>query len=103
MLKPLYSFAGKGVNVAPTLRDIEAVPAEQRAHWILQEKIDYASCLPTPHGNNKVEIRVMLLWFPDADKPMPVIAMARTGRAAMMGARYNMDPWTGSSGCLFER
>lgn len=102
VLKPLYSFAGKGVNVSPTLADIEAIPEHERSQWILQEKVEYAPCVITPHGMNKVEIRVMLLWFPNTPSPIPVMAMARTGRHAMMGARYNVDPWTGSSGCVFE-
>ncbi len=101
VLKPLYSFAGKGVNVHPTQADLDAVPADQRSHWILQRKVEYAACIPTPYGMNKVEIRVMLIWLPGEASPRPVMSMARTGRAAMMGARYNVDPWTGSSGCLF--
>lgn len=103
VLKPLYSFAGKGVNVDPTEADITAIPTGERSQWILQEKVEYAPCIATPYGMNKVEIRVMLLWFPNTPDPIPVMAMARTGRHAMMGARYNVDPWTGSSGCLFER
>ena len=102
VLKPLYSFAGKGVNVSPTLADVEAIPEHERSQWILQEKVEYAPCVITPYGMNKVEIRVMLLWFPNTPSPIPVMAMARTGRHAMMGARYNVDPWTGSSGCVFE-
>lgn len=100
VLKPLYAFAGKGVNVRPTLADLEAVPVEERSEWILQERVQYAPCVPTPEGANYVEIRIMLVW-PDAQpRPVPVMTLARTGRGALMGARYNVIPWTGSSGCL---
>jgi len=101
VLKPLYSFAGKGVNVQPTKADILAIPEDQRADWILQEKVVYAPCIATPYGYNKVEIRVMLIWPDSSDQPIPVMSLARTGRGALMGARYNTDPWTGSTGCLF--
>jgi len=101
VLKPLYAFAGKGVNVSPTISDVEAIPDADKANWILQEKVTYASCIATPHGPNKVEIRVMLIWDDTMARPLPVMSLARTGRGAMMGARYNMEPWTGSSGCLF--
>lgn len=101
VLKPLYAFAGKGVNVSPTTADVHAIPTHERAGWILQEKVAYAPCIETPHGNNGVEIRVMLLWFEDASSPLPLMSLARTGRGTMMGARYNTEPWTGSSGCLF--
>jgi hypothetical protein len=101
VLKPLYAFAGKGVNVAPTHDDVRAIPEAERDGWILQEKVHYAPCLPTPFGNNFVEIRVMLIWLDEQQDPMPVMSLARTGRGPMMGARYNTAPWTGSSGCLF--
>lgn len=101
VLKPLYSFAGKGVNVAPTREDVLAVPPEHRDQWILQEKVRYAECIATPFGMNKVEIRVMLIWPDRNHLPLPVMSLARTGRGALMGARYNTEPWTGSTGCLF--
>ncbi len=101
VLKPLFSFAGKGVVVAPTTEDIQNIAREERGNWVLQERVNYAPCIYTPHGNNRVEIRVMLIWLPDMETPLPVMSLARTGRGAMMGARYNTDPWTGSSGCLF--
>lgn len=102
VLKPLYAFAGKGVNVHPTRSDVDAVPHDERSGWILQEKVHYAPCVPTPQGNNFVEIRIMLIWPETAEAPLPVITLARTGRGALMGARYNLQPWTGSSGCLIE-
>jgi hypothetical protein len=101
VLKPLYSFAGKGVNVQPQATDIEALAEDERAHWILQQKVEYAPCIPTPFGDNKVEIRVMYIWLDEWDEPRAVMSLARTGRGIMMGARYNTEPWTGSSGCLF--
>lgn len=101
VLKPLYAFAGKGVVVAPKESDIVDIPSEQRHEWMLQERVEYARCIPTPHGNNAVEIRIMSVWPDRSNKPLPVMSLARTGRGAYMGARYNTDPWTGSSGCLF--
>jgi len=101
VLKPLYAFAGKGVVVAPHESDILAVPVDQRHTWILQERVEYARCVPTPYGSNAVEIRIMCLWPDRCTAPIPVMSLARTGRGTYMGARYNTEPWTGSSGCLF--
>ncbi|MEY3387030.1 MAG: hypothetical protein RIR53_1841 [Bacteroidota bacterium] len=103
VLKPLYAFAGKGVNVSPTLDDIRAIPVHERSQWILQERVRYAPCVPTPEGDNFVEIRIMLLWPDSMVRPLPVMTLARTGRGALMGARYNVLPWTGSSGCLITQ
>lgn len=101
VLKPLYAFAGKGVIVGPTEADIRDVPEMSLHEWVLQERIDYARCVPTPYGDNAVEIRIMCLWPERFQQPLPVMSLARTGRGTYMGARYNTDPWTGSSGCLF--
>lgn len=101
VLKPLYSFAGKGVNVFPTEADILAVPATERHGYLLQEKIRYSEPIYTPEGMNKAEIRVMLIWLPEQTEPIPMIALARTGRGPMMGVRFNSSPWTGSNACLF--
>lgn len=101
VLKPLYSFAGKGVNVFPTQQDVEELRHSQADKYVLQEKVQYSKCVPTPEGLNKVEIRVLLLWLPSWDEPLPVMSLARTGRGPMMGVRYNSVPWSGSSGCLF--
>lgn len=103
VLKPLFSFAGKGVNIHPTKQDIDVIPENEYNTWVLQEKIDYAECVYTPHGMNKVEVRVMSLWLPEWEKPLPVMSLARTGRGPMMGVRFNSIPWTGSSVCLFEK
>ena len=101
VLKPLYSFAGKGVNVSPTRNDVERARAEQAANYILQEKVDYKPCVITPEGLNKIEIRIMLIWPADAAGPTPVMSLIRTGRGPMMGVRYNNVPWSGSSTGLF--
>jgi len=101
VLKPLYSFAGKGVNLQPTIQDLDDIPEDKRSEWVLQEKVVYDACIPTPAGPNKVEIRIMLVWLPDTTSPLPLMSLVRMGRGQLMGARYNIDPWTGSSGCLF--
>ena len=102
VLKPLFSFAGKGVIINPTIDDISIIPLNERKNYILQEKIEYDPCIYTPFGMNKVEIRVMLIWLPEWDKPLPVSSLTRSGRGEMMGVRYNTIPWTGSAGCFFK-
>ncbi len=102
VLKPLYAFAGKGVNLSPTDEDLRALPPEEKRNWLLMEKIDYAPVLPTPEGNNFLEIRCMVLWEDDSH-PRPTMSLVRSGRAAMMGSRYLTEPWTGASICFFEQ
>ncbi|MBI3257976.1 MAG: hypothetical protein HYZ54_00615 [Ignavibacteriae bacterium] len=101
VLKPLFSFAGKGVIINPTEKDILSIPKEGRGNFVLQERITYAESLYTPLGMNKVELRIMMIWLEEWEKPVPVMSLARTGRGPMMGVRYNSVEWSGSTGCLF--
>src|SRR6266516_4218942 len=48
VLKPLYSFAGHGVNMEPTRAKIATL--ENPHEWILQRKIDYAPFVQTIDG-----------------------------------------------------
>lgn len=99
VLKPLFSFAGSGVVVDVTPRDVERVPAEQRDRWVLQEKIEYAPAIKMPDGNGvKAEVRVMLLRPPDAAKLTPIQCLVRLSRGKMIGVDHNKDmTWVGGS------
>ena len=99
VLKPLFSFAGGGVNVEPSAADVNAIPEEERHAWCLQEKIDYAPALLAVDGGGvKVEIRMMFLR-PD-DEPRPILAqnLIRLSRGKMLGVDFNKQfTWVGSS------
>jgi hypothetical protein len=99
VLKPLFSFAGAGVNVAPTQSDVSAIPAHQRNAWCLQEKIAYAPVLEAADGGGvKVELRLIYLR-PD-EQPDFTLAqnLCRLSRGAMMGVDHNKEhTWVGSS------
>lgn len=97
-LKPLYSFAGLGVVIAPKKDDIAAVPAERRSQYILQERLHFEPVIETPFGGTKVEVRVMYIWV---DELMPVLTILRMGRGLMMGVDHNRNmEWVGSSAGL---
>lgn len=101
VLKPLYSFAGLGVDLEPTQEKIATLPD---AHaYILQEKVDYAAFVPTPDGaRSKAELRMMFLW-PDDGEPMLVNNLVRMSQGAMMGVKFNKNKtWVGSSIALYQ-
>ena len=98
-LKPLYSFAGLGVIIAPTKKDIDAVPADRRSQYILQERLHFEPVIETPFGGTKVEVRVMYVWV---DELLPVLTILRMGRGLMMGVDHNRNmEWVGSSAGLY--
>jgi hypothetical protein len=98
-LKPLYSFAGLGVLIAPKKEDIASVPVERRSQYILQERLHFEPVIETPFGGTKVEVRVMYVWV---DELTPVLTILRMGRGLMMGVDHNRNmEWVGSSAGLY--
>ena len=99
VLKPLYSFAGLGVIVGPKKSDLDAIPASQRAQFILQERLSFEPVIATPQGMTKVEVRIMYVWV---DELLPVLTILRMGRGLMMGVDHNKNmEWVGASAALF--
>ncbi|HMH03255.1 MAG TPA: hypothetical protein VK556_03540 [Candidatus Udaeobacter sp.] len=102
VLKPLYSFAGHGVDMKPTRQKIAAL--ENPCEWILQKKVDYAPFVVTVDGQkSKAEIRMMFVW-PDNDRnPTLVNNLVRMSQGKMMGVDFNVEKtWVGASIALHE-
>ena len=98
VLKPLYSFAGLGVIIEPSRNNIDAIPAEKRSDYILQERLNFTPVVATPYGMTKVELRIMYVWL---DELRPVLTIVRMGRGLMMGVDHNKNlKWVGSSTAL---
>jgi len=101
VLKPLYSFAGLGVVIAPSRKDIDAIPAAKRGEYILQERLNFTPVVETPYGMTKVELRIMYVWL---DELRPVLTIVRMGRGLQMGVDHNKGmKWVGSSAALIGR
>ncbi len=102
VLNPLFSFAGGGVNVEPKREDIERIPPAERSAWCLQEKIDYAPCIPAADGGAvKVEIR-MMFYRPAGESRLTLgLNLCRLSRGKMLGVDFNKEfTWVGSSVAL---
>jgi hypothetical protein len=101
VLKPLYSFAGLGIKFNPTQADVDAIPAEQRSHYMLQERMRFEPVIETPHGMTQAEIRIMYVW-PEDGELTPVLPLLRMGRGIMMGVDHNKNlDWVGGSAALW--
>ena len=101
VLKPLYSFAGLGVDMEATHEKLAAL---QNPHeWILQRKVNYTSFVPTVDGpKSKAEIRMMFVW-PENEEPILVNNLVRMGQGKMMGVDFNKNKtWVGASIALHE-
>ena len=99
VLKPLFSFAGAGVNVTPTAGDVASIPPERRGAWCLQKKIEYAPVLEAADGG-KVKVELRLIYLRPEDQSAFTLAqnLCRLSRGAMMGVDHNKQhTWVGSS------
>jgi hypothetical protein len=98
-LKPLYSFAGLGVIIAPKKEDVTAIPANKRPYYILQERLSFEPVIETPFGGTKAEVRIMYIWL---EELTPVMTIIRMGRGLMMGVDHNKEmEWVGASAGLY--
>jgi hypothetical protein len=97
VLKPLYSFAGHGVDMEPTSEKIAAL--KNPHEWILQRKIEYAPFVPTVDGQkSKAEIRMMFMWPDEDPRPTLVNNVVRMSQGKMMGVDFNIDKtWVGAN------
>lgn len=102
VLKPLFSFAGQGVVIDVTKKDIDDV--KDPHNWILQRKVKYADVIVTPDENAKAEIRIFYFWKDGEARPVATQNLARISKGKMIGVRYNKDrEWVGGSMVFFEK
>jgi len=102
LLKPLFSFAGKGIQFGPTRAELEAIPETERGNYLLQQRMRFVPTIRTPHGLTQAEIRILYLW-PDGGALTPALSLVRLGRGKMMGVDHNRDQeWVGSSSAFWR-
>lgn len=101
VLKPLYSFAGAGVDLHPTAEKIAAI--KQPEHFILQRKVEYARLVETPDEAARTEIRMMFVWPEGEDRPVLLNNLVRLSKGEMIGVRFNKNKtWVGGSLAYFS-
>ncbi|MFC4723494.1 hypothetical protein ACFO5O_14250 [Geojedonia litorea] len=101
VLKPLYSFAGAGVEIHVTREMIDAI--SNKANYLLQEKVAYHPIIDTLDEPAKCEIRMMLLHNKKENKTQIVSNLMRLSKGEMIGVKYNKDKtWVGGSTGFFE-
>jgi len=99
VLKPLYSFAGLGVDISPTPEKISAIA--RPGEWLLQRKVAYAPLLATPDDPAKAEVRLILVGD-GSGWPRLLNNLVRLTKGAMHGVDFNKGRmWVGASVGLF--
>jgi hypothetical protein len=102
VLKPLFSYAGKGVKLNITSADIDAI--QDPENWILQQKVKYAPLIKTPSGPATTEIRLFYFWDSLQEKYIATFNLARISKGQMIGVAFNeKEDWVGGSLAYFEK
>jgi len=101
LLKPLFGFAGKGIQFEPTQRLLESIPREQQKDYLVQQRMRFEPTIETPHGMTQAEFRILYLW-PDDGELTAALSLIRLGRGKMMGVDHNKNQeWVGASAAFF--
>ena len=99
ILKPIFSFAGHGVQVDLDRAAIDAIPAGGRGDYLPQERVEYAPALTAPDGAGvKAEIRMLYLCPEDTGELVLALNLVRLSRGKMHGVDHNKGlDWVGST------
>ncbi len=103
VLKPLYSFAGLGVDIDVTKEKLDSL--KDKSQYLLQRKVEYAELIDTPEGYAKAEVRMMFVWpglrnVNDSGDKEPILVknLVRLSKGRMMGVDFNKNKtWVGST------
>jgi hypothetical protein len=94
VLKPLFSFAGLGVELGPSPERLREI--ENPEDWLLQRKIEYAPVVETLDVPAKAEVRMMFVW--QDGRPRLVNNLVRMSKGKMMGVDFNRNKtWVGGT------
>ena len=102
VLKPLFSFAGSGVNLNPTKEITNTI--EDKENYILQRKVTYEPLFEDINGEfSKAEIRLLYIWKENDERPILLENLGRMTKAAMVNVDFNKKDaiWIGSSNAFF--
>lgn len=100
VLKPLYSFAGSGVDLHPTPETLAALEDPQQ--YILQRKVSYEPVVQGLDGLIKCEIRMLYGWPDAAARPQLLTSLGRLSRGEMIGVRFNAGKtWVGGTAAFY--
>ncbi|KQT17381.1 hypothetical protein ASG31_08190 [Chryseobacterium sp. Leaf404] len=102
VFKPLFSFAGSGVNLYPTQEMTDQIADKE--NYILQRKVEYAPVFEDINGEfSRAEIRLLYVWQEDEERPVLVQYLVRMTKAEMVNVDFNKKDaiWIGSSHAFF--
>lgn len=102
VLKPLFSFAGTGINLHPDRTLLNQL--EEPYRYLLQRKVSYAPLVKTRTDKpSKVELRILYIRNEKTGALQPVINLTRMAKGPLINVSHlTAERWIGSSISLFQ-
>ena len=102
VLKPLFSFAGTGINLNPDREMLNQLADPHR--YLLQRKVTYAPLVKTKTDKAaKVELRILYIRNSQSGQLQPVINLTRMAMGPLINVSHlTGERWIGSSISLFQ-
>lgn len=104
VLKPLFSFAGTGINLHPTQETVDQIADKE--NYILQRKVNYAPLFEDINGDfSKAEVRLLYIWQENEARPKLMNYLVRMTKAEMVNVDFNKKNaiWIGGTTAFFEK
>ena len=104
VLKPLFSFAGTGINLHPTQETVDQIADKE--NYILQRKVNYAPLFEDINGDfSKAEVRLLYIWQENEARPKLMNYLIRMTKAEMVNVDFNKKNaiWIGGTTAFFEK
>jgi len=104
VLKPLFSFAGSGVNLNPTQEILDEIVDKE--NFIMQRKVSYVPLFKDPNNEfSKAEVRLLYIWKENEERPKLMEHLVRMTKAAMVNVDFNKKDaiWIGGTTAFFEK
>ena len=104
VLKPLFSFAGTGINLHPTQETVDQIADKE--NYILQRKVNYAPLFEDINGDfSKAEVRLLYIWQENEARPKLMNYLVRMTKAEMVNVDFNKKNaiWMGGTTAFFEK
>jgi len=95
----MYSFAGAGVVMNPTARDLAEVSNPQ--YTLLQERVEYAPVMETPAGPRCAEVRMMVFWDKAPKVVNSLVRVSSGGQSTV--SKNDSEPWVGATTAYFPK
>jgi len=100
ILKPLFSFAGKGIEFGPSDELLASIPEDERSGYLLQERVHFEPVIETPFGPLRRRFGYCISGRTEGPRPGALAGASRSRQDDGVDHNRNQE-WVGGSAGFF--